>query len=76
MLSDRMTKRLREYIPMNGQTKLSKKEIIDEFIKNTKPYEKPLPIKFNLRAYASYISEHKLTISDITPEIMQKFILN
>ena len=60
---------------MNGQTKLSKKEIIENFINNAKPYEKPLPIKFDLRVYVAYVTEHKLDVSDITPEITQKFVL-
>lgn len=58
---------------MNGQTKKSKQQIVDEYIKRVNPYEKPQPIAFDLRGYAAYIEANNLKAADITPEIMNKF---
>ena len=60
---------------MNGQKKSSKREIVDKYIDAVKPYEKPSPINFDLRAYAAYVAEHKLDVSEITQDIMAKFVL-
>ena len=59
---------------MNGQMRTSKQNTADEFIKRVDPYEKPLPISFDLRAYSKYISDHGLKANQITPEIMNRFI--
>jgi hypothetical protein len=61
---------------MNGQMKLSKQEIIDEYVKKVEIYEKPKPIKFDLRAYSAYILKNNLKVSDITSDILQKFVLD
>jgi hypothetical protein len=58
---------------MTGQTKKSKSQIVEEYIKKVNPYEKPQPIAFNLRGYAAYIKANGLKGTDITPEIMNKF---
>lgn len=34
------------------------------------------PLNFDLRAYAAYVKENNLTASDITEEILNKFIIN
>ena len=58
---------------MTGQTKKSKSQIVEEYIKKVNPYEKPQPIAFNLRGYAAYIKANGLKGTDITPEIMNEF---
>ena len=58
---------------MTGQTKKSKSQIVEEYIKKVNPYEKPQPIAFDLRGYATYIKANGLKGTDITPEIMNKF---
>ena len=58
---------------MTGQTKKSKSQIVEEYIKKANPYEKPQPIAFDLRGYAAYIKANSLKGTDITPEIMNKF---
>ena len=58
---------------MTGQTKKSKSQIVEEYIKKVNPYEKPQPIAFDLRGYAAYIKANGLKGTDITPEIMNKF---
>ncbi len=58
---------------MNGQMKKSKSQVVEEYIKRVNIYEKPQPISFDLRGYATYIEENELKASDITPEIMNKF---
>lgn len=59
---------------MNGQTRTSKQNVVDDFLKRVDPYEKPLPISFDLRGYSRYVSENGLTANQITPEIMNRFI--
>ena len=58
---------------MTGQTKKSKSQIVEEYIKKVNPYEKPQPIAFDLRGYAAYIKANGLKGADITPEIMNRF---
>ena len=58
---------------MTGQTKKSKSQIVEEYIKKVNPYEKPQPVAFDLRGYAAYIKANGLKGTDITPEIMNKF---
>lgn len=58
---------------MNGLTKKSKSQIVEEYIKRVNPYEKPQPIAFDLRGYAAYIAEHGLKGTDISPDIMNMF---
>lgn len=55
--------------------KTSKKQIVEDFIKRVNPYEKPQPIGFDLRGYAKYISDKHIQASDITPEIMNMFVM-
>lgn len=58
---------------MNGQTKKSKRRIVDEYIACVNPYEKPQPIDFDLRGYAAFVAEKGLKANEITPEIMKRF---
>ena len=58
---------------MNGQTKKSKNQIVEDYIRRVNPYETPQPIAFDLRGYAAYVSKMGLKASDITPDIMNKF---
>ena len=58
---------------MTGQTKKSKSQIVEEYIKKVNPYDKPQPIAFDLRGYAAYIKANGLKGTDITPEIMNRF---
>lgn len=58
---------------MNGQTKKSKREIVNEYIARVNPYEKQKALSFDLRGYAAYIAENGIKASEITPEIMNKF---
>lgn len=58
---------------MSGQTKTSKKQIVDEYITRVNPYEKPNPIAYDLRGYAAYVAEKGLKPDQITPEIMKRF---
>ena len=58
---------------MYGQMSVSKKNIVEEFIKNNDPYTKNSPLQFDLRAYTSYIEKHNLDAKQITPEILKKF---
>ncbi len=60
---------------MNGQMRKSKREIVEGYIKLVNPYEKPKPLNFDLRGYASYVEENGLKACEITPEIMQMFSL-
>ena len=59
---------------MNGLMRKSKRQIVEEYIKRVNPYEKPSPIAYDLRAYAAYVDEHRLSAADITPDIMAKFV--
>ena len=58
---------------MTGQTKKSKNQIVEEYLSRVNPYEKPQPIAFDLRGYASFIKANGLKGTDITPEIMNRF---
>ena len=58
---------------MTGQTKKSKSQRVEEYIKKVNSYEKPQPIAFDLRGYAAYIKANGLKGTDITPEIMNRF---
>jgi len=58
---------------MSGQTKKSKREIVNEYISRVNPYEKQKPLAFDMRGYASYVAQQGLKASDITPEIMKRF---
>lgn len=53
--------------------KKSKRQIVDEYIKQVNPYEKPHPIDFDLSGYAMYVAERGLKPTEITPEIMKRF---
>lgn len=63
---------------MNGQTALSKmekKQIVKDFIRRVNPYEpQKEKISIDLRAYAKYVEEKKLTGKDITKEILDMFV--
>jgi uncharacterized protein involved in tolerance to divalent cations len=59
---------------MSGQTKTSKKQIVEDFIQRVNPYEKPQPIAFDLRGYAKYVSDKQIKTADITPEVMNMFV--
>ena len=58
---------------MTGQTKKSKNQIVEEYLRRVNPYEKPQPVVFDLRGYAAYIRAKGLKGKDITPEIMNRF---
>lgn len=58
---------------MDGLKK-SKKQMVEDFIQRVNPYEKPTPIGVALREYAAYVADNALTVADITPDIMAKFI--
>ncbi len=64
---------------MNGQTVLSKKqkdEMIKDFIERVNPYNPQKSDKtVDLRAYAKYVKEKGLSGKEITPEIMNMFVL-
>lgn len=60
---------------MSGQTKKSKSKVVEEYIKRVNPYEKPEPIAFDLRGYAAYMKTNGLKGTDITADIMNKFIV-
>ncbi len=60
---------------MNGQKTKSKRQIVEECIKRVNPYEKQRPLEFDLRKYAAYVKEKDLKVSDITPEIMNMFVI-
>lgn len=60
---------------MNGQKTKSKRQIVEEYIKRVNPYEKQRPLEFDLRKYAAYVKEKGLKVSDITPEIMNMFVI-
>ena len=51
------------------------KVIVEEYIKRVNPYEKQRPLEFDLRKYAAYVKEKGLKVSDITPEIMNMFVI-
>jgi hypothetical protein len=60
---------------MNGQRNTFKRKIAEDYIQRVNPYKKPAPIAFDLRAYADYVETHGLSARDITPEIMDQFII-
>lgn len=54
----------------------NRKQIVaDTFIKRANPYKKVEPLKFDLRGYAQYAKEHKLTGLNMPAEIIKKFEL-
>ena len=60
---------------MNGQTVLSKDDIIKNFIERVNPYDPPkADYKMDLRAYARYVYDNNLTGDKITAEIMNMFV--
>ena len=63
----------REASEMNAQTKKSKKQEAEEYLRRVNPYEKPQPVAFDLRGYAAYIKANGLEGTDITPDIMNRF---
>ncbi len=60
---------------MIGQTKSFKEKqlIADEFIKRTKLYDQPQPLRFDLRGYAKYLKDHNLSGKEVPEEIVKKF---
>ena len=63
---------------MNGQMMSFKEKntIVDNFISRINPYEKPHPLKFDLRGYSKYVTENNLSADEITDKIMEKFNLH
>lgn len=61
---------------MTGQMKSynEKKNIANEFIQKINPYETGKPLKFDLRGYASYVKENRLTANEITPKLLDMFV--
>lgn len=60
---------------MNGPRNVFKKKMVEDYIQRVNPYRKPDPIAFDLRAYSDYVEGHRLNARDITPEIMNQFIV-
>lgn len=62
-------------ITMSGQMKsfTEKRESIESYIRESNLYEKKSPLNYDMRAYDLYIRENKLSVDEITPEIMKKF---
>ncbi|MBQ6025648.1 MAG: hypothetical protein IJL20_08600 [Lachnospiraceae bacterium] len=60
---------------MNGQTKSYKDKlaIVDEFISRINPYQKPEPLRFDLRGYAKYLKEHNLSGKNVDENIVKMF---
>ena len=58
---------------MTEETKKSKKQEAEEYLRRVNPYEKPQPVVFDLRGYAAYFRAKGLKGKDITPEIMNRF---
>lgn len=58
---------------MNGQMNVSKKSVMENFIKTNTPYKKNEPLHFDLRAYASYVKENNLEAHQITDAVLRKF---
>ncbi len=64
---------------MNGQAVLfnnPKDALVREFVERVNPFV-PTKCEYRMdyRAYAKYVKEHGLTGKDITPEIMEMFIV-
>ena len=62
---------------MNGQ-KMSydeRNQRASNFLKRVDPYKKQEPLNFDMKAYAAYVKEHNLSAGEISPEIMEKFVL-
>lgn len=62
---------------MNGvANKFNEREqTISKYIKEheSQIYHSEFMQRFDLRGYAQYIRDHKLSAADITPEILQRF---
>lgn len=61
---------------MSGQMKSfsEKMESVESYIRESNLYEKKPPLEFDLREYDLYVRENNLSVEEITPEIMKKFI--
>lgn len=53
----------------------NKQTIVDNYISEYDPYIKGPYLKFDLRAYSAYIKQHQLKAQNITPEILEKFMI-
>ena len=60
---------------MNGQTSAFRRAAAEKFISKNNPYQKREPVNFDLRAYSSYVRENNLTARQITPQLLEKFII-
>ena len=62
---------------MNGQAKTSKEKqnIADQFISVENPYEKHENMQFDLRAYSKFVEDNKISASEVTNEMLNKFCL-
>ena len=58
---------------MNGQMKLSKEQMVWDYIQRVNPSEKQPSLSFDMRGYAKYVKDNGLQSKEVTPEIMQKF---
>ncbi|MBR0409321.1 MAG: hypothetical protein IJI53_14945 [Clostridia bacterium] len=60
---------------MYGQTKSYKEhqKAVDAYLKAHDPYQKPQPLKFDLRKYAAYVEQHKVDPASIPEEVLQSF---
>ena len=61
---------------MNGTIQNSKREIVNRFIKEVKPYETKKPFFFDMRGYNDYLKKNNLPRNCASPEIVNRFLLN
>lgn len=47
--------------------------IVEEFISRVNPYQKPEPLRFNLRGYAKYLKEHNISGKNVNEDIIKRF---
>ena len=62
---------------MSGQMKSysSKQKMVDDFIDRIKPYEKHENLKFDMRSYAKYLKEHKISGKNVPQDVVSKFMI-
>lgn len=61
---------------MSGQMKSYryKQKLVDDFIDKMKPYEKHENLKFDMRSYAKYLKENKMSGKNVPDDVVSKFI--
>ena len=48
-------------------------DIYDTFISRINPYQKPEPLRFDLRGYAKYLKEHNISGKNVDENIVKMF---